>query len=171
MAFTQQNDNGSIDDANAYIDATYFKAYHKDRNNDIGGAGGGDIQKAIVTATDYLDSRFTFVGERARVAQRTAWPRTGAEDVDGHLRSGIPNEVQEACADYALIALDQDLNPTPTRDASGRSVEVRSEKAGPLSRTYQYSKSSTYTLPKYPKADRKLQAAGLVISGRDVRRA
>lgn len=131
-----------------------------------------NIEKAIVVATDYLDHRFRFVGEKSRVDQRTQWPRISAEDANGDLRSGIPSEVKEACAEYAFVALSTGaLNPTPTRDDSGVAVKLKREKVGPIEEETEFVESATYALPKYPVADQRLKASGLVIAGRQLRRA
>lgn len=169
MAFELQTDDGSLT-ANAYVSAAAFKTYHDDRGNDRAGFGDSQIQRAIIRATDYLDQRFRFVGMKERTEQRTQWPRIGAVDRDGRLRSGVPWEVEEACADYALIALRQTLNPTPARDDSGRTVVSRSETVDVISESVTFDGGS-YSLPKYPVADQKLKASGLVVSGVEIRRA
>ena len=169
MAFTLQDDSGSVDNANAYIDADYFKTYHNDRGNSFS-SGTGDIQKAIIKATDYLDHRFRYVGDRVRTAQRTSWPRLGAEDVNGQCRSGIPVEVKEAAAEYAFIALSQALNPAPDRDDTGRLVKSKREHVGPIEEETEYF-SGALSLPEYPVADQRLKASGLVVRGTILRRA
>jgi len=166
MAFSVQTDNGTVAGANAYITAQEFKDYHGDRGNSYSG-GTGDIQKAIVRATDYLDQRFNFVGEMASVDQRTQWPRYDAEDSSENLRVGIPQEVKDACAEYALIALSQELNPTPT---VGSSVKRKREKVGPIEEETEYTGSAT-PLPTYPVADQRLYASGLAMRGKIIRRA
>jgi len=170
MAFTLQNDSGTVDDANAYIDTAFFKDYHKDRNNDFSG-GNGDIQKAIVRATDYLDQRFRFIGERPNVRQRTQWPRIDAEDIDDNLRSGIPFEVKEATAEYALQALTAVLNPEPDRDTTGRSVQSKREKVGPIEEELAFADGAAWEPRIIPAADMKLTMSGLVIEGTMLRRA
>ncbi len=94
MAFTVETGEG-LSTANAYVAVAAFKTYHKYRSNSIGTAGSGDIQDAIVKATDYIDRRFRnrFIGirkERDRStnattpAQRLEWPRSGAYDDSEH---------------------------------------------------------------------------------------
>jgi len=157
VAFLIQNDSGSVSGANAYVTAAEFKAYHADRGADVAGEADADVQIAIIKATDYMDHRFRFRGDRSTVAQRTAWPRTLPEDDDQHARSGIPQEVKEACMDYALIALTSELNPIPTRDAAGAVVQSRSEQVGPVSESTSYVGGATFSEPRYPKADFKLR--------------
>jgi hypothetical protein len=156
--FFVQNDGGTIDNANAYVTVAEFKAYHKARDNDFDG-GGGEIEKAIVTATDYLDDRWEFVGVRLTRDQATEWPRRDAEDSQGYVWTGVPTKVKEACSEYALIALSGDLDPTPERDVSGRTVSSKREKVGPIEESKSFSGSALYSPPEYPVADRKL--AGL----------
>lgn len=170
MTFAVQDDQATVRPATAYIDVAYFKAYHADRGNDLpAGSGNTDIQRAIVRATDYMDSRFVFVGERFTRAQRTQWPRVDAFDRNGDFVTGVPFEVKEACADYALLALQQELNPNYENSTVSGAILSKLEKLGPLEEQTEYQSGSSggavQTLPKYPKADLKLRAAGLVKGG------
>ncbi len=168
MAILVQNDAGSIDGANAYVSVAEFKAYHDGRGNSYGAAADAAIEQAIVRATDYLDTRFRFVGIRCRPEQRTAWPRVAAEDPDRFVRTGIPVEVKEACSEYALLALTQEVNPNPTQDATGRPVQAKSSAVGPISESTTYAAGAVFQLPKYPKADQKIRP--LTEVGWEVRR-
>lgn len=170
MAFTLQNDNGTIADANAYLSVAAFKLYHKDRGTTIED-GAGTIEDAIVKATDYLDSMYRFVGEQQSITQRTQWPRIGAEDRSHNIRGDIPHEIEDACADLAFIALTSTLNPTPIRDDMGQSVTDKFEKVGPLEERTKYEGGAGYHKPHYPIADQRLFAAGLVVTGTELRRA
>jgi hypothetical protein len=171
MAFTVQNDSGIIDGANAYITVAEFKDYHKDRGNDFSAFGSSDIQKAIIRATDHLDTRFRFVGDKQSVNQTTAWPRVDAEDIDEDIRTGIPIEVKEATAEYAFIGLSQALNAAPTREGTGQMVQRKRTKVGPIEKDVEFVSGGVFSLPIYPLADQKLKAAGLVIRGGNVARA
>lgn len=170
MAFVLQNDNGTVADANAYLSVAAFKLYHKDRGTIIED-GTGTIEDAIVEATDYLDSMYRFVGERQSITQRTQWPRIGAEDRNHDIRGDIPHEIEDACADLAFIALTSTLNPTPTRDATGQRVTDKSTKVGPIEKRTKYEGGGVYIKPRYPVADQRLFAAGLVVTGTELRRA
>lgn len=171
MAFLVQDDSGSIANANAYITEAEFMAHHDDRGGDYSAYTSVQIQQAIVQATDYLDVRFRFVGERQAVRQRTAWPRLGAVDANDDTRGGVPHEVKEACADYALIAAAGTINPAPTLDATGRVVQKKREKVGPIEEETEYAGGAAFVMPKYPEADRRLTMSGLVVAGRTIRRA
>jgi hypothetical protein len=167
MAFTPQNDSGTVAGANAYGSLAGFKTYHDDRGNSYAAYTDQELQEAIVSATDYLDGRWDFVGVRLTEDQTTEWPRRDAEDNQGYVRTGIPVDVIEATYEYALIsaaavAAGSSLDPTPDRDSSGSAVVSKMEKVGPIAESKTLASSGTYTPPEYPVADRKL--ARLVVS-------
>ena len=160
-----QDDVGGNDDANGYIDVTFYKRYHQNRGRDVSNQDTNSIKAGIVRATDYLDERWQFVGEKLQLDdQSTEWPRLNAYDIDDNYIDGIPKEVKEATAEYAFLAQSRiELFESPTRDASGRVVQSRSETVGPLSESVQFTPGAAFELPKYPRADRKLVARGLVL--------
>jgi len=171
MAFEVQTQAGTLT-ANAYCSVQFFKDYHSDRGNTIPStAGNKDIERAIVRASDYLDGRFNFIGEKVQTEQRLKWPRLDAEDRFSRVRFGVPHEVQEACADYALISLSSTLNPTPTRDDTGRVVQSKFEKTDVLEERTVYVDGGRFEMPRYPVADNKLKSSGLVVRGVEIRRA
>jgi hypothetical protein len=171
MAFTVQG-SSPVDGANAYVTVAFFDAYHGDRGSDVSALSTTEKEQAIVRATDYLDLRWQFIGERLTLQQTTAWPRRGAEDRDGFFRFDIPIEIQEACAEYALLSANgTDLNPIPDRDTTGQRVQQLSEKVGPISESRLFVAGSVFVLPVYPPADRKLLSSGLVSTSHTVRRA
>lgn len=173
MAFTVQDDNGGVANANAYLTVAEFKTYHDDRAQSYGAVSDPVIEGAIVRATTYLDSRFRFVGDKVQGRdQTTAWPRSSAYDRDNDLVTGIPREVKNATAEYALRALTATggLNPDPQRDATGAAVTMRKDVVGPIEETREYSAGTAFQMPKYPAADQWLRAVGLTRSGGEVRR-
>lgn len=170
MAFSVQDENGSVADANAYIDVTFFTSYHADRAQTYTGDTAA-IQAAIVRATQYLDTRFTFVGYAPSEDQTTQWPRIDARDNNDRYRTGIPREIKNATAEYARIALAATLNPTPTRDEYGAAVKSRSSRAGPVSESVSYVEGAVVKMPKYPIADQWLIASGLVERSGRIHRA
>lgn len=154
-----------VDGANAYGNVTGFRAYHELRARPIPVATYPDaqVETALVLATDYLDTRFDFVGYRDVRGQTTQWPRNSAYDDRGDAVEGIPIQVIEATYEYALRALTATLFADPDRDSSGREVASKSEGVGPLKESVTYANEGrTLTLPEYPAADRKLYAARLV---------
>lgn len=158
-----QDDNGSVEGALSYVDATYFRAYHLDRGNNVSTYTDAQVESALVKATDYMDGRWSFIGQRSLPSQRTQWPRFDASDSDDQVRTGIPIEVKEAQCEYALVALTSRLDPNPTRDASGRGIKSKATTVGPISKEIVYDDSIPFSAPKYPVADQKLRR--LVSSG------
>lgn len=172
MTFTVQNDTGSQAGANAYLSVAEFKAYHDARNNDYSGAAtDAAIEYTIIKATDYIDQRFNFVGKKLLGRdQTTEWPRSSAWDKDRYYITGLPVELKEACAEYALRAISAALNPDPTRDDTGQTIQSKSETVGPLSESFTFTEGAMFRMPKYPAADQKLIKPGLVRWGGDLRR-
>lgn len=179
MTFNLQDDTGSVAGANAYIDVAYFKDYHgtRGRADEYGAATDQQIQAAIVMATGYLDGRFQFVGWRQQLGtQTTQWPRYSAVDNDYVYVTGIPSEVKDATAEYAMRALPglvvtptaNTLNPDPEVSDTGAYVEESIVKVGPIEEAIRYSGGGQYRFPPYPFADMILKKRGLVISGREL---
>jgi hypothetical protein len=163
MSLTAQDSTGRVSGANAYITVAEFKAYHAARSQSYGAATDPDIDAAIVRATDYLDTRFRFVGRKLTGRdQTTEWPRLGAWDRDRYIVNGIPEEVKEACAEYALRALTVTLAPDPTQAASGATVESYTTPVDVISESYTFAAGGAFVMPKYPAADQKLIRTGLV---------
>lgn len=172
MALLVQNDSGTVVGANAYVSVDEFKAYHDARGNDYSAAADDSaIEKAIVRATAYVDTRFTYTGLRMSGRdQDTQWPRTNAFDRDRYSVIGIPPEVKNACCEYALRSLTQDLNPDPTRDDTGALVAAKSETVGPITESTTYVSGAVFALPRYPAADQWLIRSGLVRTAGQVAR-
>ena len=171
MPLVVQNEQGTESSANGYVTVVEFTTYHVDRGREPSDFDNEQIEAAIVKATDYIDGRFNYVGYRlSGREQLTEWPRGNAYDRYNYAVVGIPNEVKEACNEYAWRALTTDLNPDPLRDDSGALVQSRSEKVGPLTETVSFATGASFKLPRYPEADQKLSKAGLIRRGGELRR-
>lgn len=165
MAFTVQDDNGSVSEANAYADLAYVREYHLDRGTDLSATADADLQAAIIKGTQYVDTRYTFLGERRNRDQTTEWPRRDAYDRSGYLINDIPRAVKQATAELANRALTDDLFTDPERDDTGRTVLSKSEGVGPLKEAVEYAAGGAYTFPEFPAVDRLLQSAGIIRTG------
>ena len=168
MAFTVE-DGTSVNGANAYVTADYFKAYHKDRGTTIT-SGGGDIQAAIIRATDFMSARWLFVGVQLNSTQGLHWPARDARYRDGRLIGSdeVPVEVMESCAEYAKRELDSPgaLTTDPTYEDSNAIVVKSRDKVGPIEEEREFgSQGSPQTWRKFPKPDELLRRTGLVITG------
>lgn len=166
MALTLQDDSGTVTNANTYIDVAAFRAYHADRGNDVSAYDDTKVGQALIRARDYLDQRFKYIGFRFRGVnfQSTEWPRYNAYGRDDLLIVGVPREVKDAQAEYALRALTMTLNPDIQRDLSGRQVTSIDKELAGMKQSIAFSGTLPPSLPEYPAADLKLRQAGLVRS-------
>ncbi len=161
MAFSLQTDEGDVADANAYIDVDFYRAYWTDRAVDTADSEDAAVQAAIILATEYLDNRFNFKGDKLSEEQSTEFPRDEF--------TGIPTKLKEVVAEYAKRALVASLAPDPTVDASGARVVSKTEIVGPIEETTRFSESSSIQLFKpYPLADMKLKSF-VAYNGRVIR--
>lgn len=170
MALSVQDDTGLVTGANGYISVDWFKSYHSDRGQTVTALDPA-IEAAIIKATDYVDQRFHFVGRRSNGRQQTTeWPRISAEDRDGYGIDGLPTELKEAVAEYAMRALTIVLNPDVESSTTGAAILSKSETVGPISESTTFASPGQIQLPKYPAADSKLRTAGLLRSTGEIRR-
>lgn len=165
MAFTLQNPDGTIDGANAYVDASTVREYWADRGVDLSAQTDEQLQAAIVKATTYLDARYPWVGVQRRRDQGTQWPRLS---VSSFLR-GLPHALTTATCMVASRALTRDLMPDPTFQASGQELLESTKKVGPIEVTQKFAESRVGSLkeatPQFPEVTLTLQSAGLILSG------
>jgi len=162
MAFLVQVDNGTTVDANAYITTAFADAYHVDRGDeDWAGASTAEKQSAIILATDYLDFRYTYIGERHTQDQTTEWPRANIIDEARRIRdTEIVPKIKEATAILALKVIQGTaLFPDEDFDSTGVVTE-RSEKVDVLAESVKYANSGGSNFgrtPSFPKIDRMLR--------------
>ena len=160
-----QDDSGSVEGADAYIEVTALDTYWASRGVTLAGTTQAK-EAAIVNATDYLDSRYTYKGQRRTTEQRTKWPRLDVTDADGLDVYGIPDTIKDACAELARKALSAEIYPDPTYDASGSRVAARREQVGPISRDITFAAQGAYQGgPIYAKVTAMLRSRGLLIVG------
>jgi hypothetical protein len=110
MAFLVETGAG-LSGANAYLTLDEADAYFDDRFITTWVGSAGQKQAAIIKATDYLDATYRWRGTRLTSTQGLAWPRGGAVDSDGLTLASdaVPEAVKAACAEMALIALNNTL--------------------------------------------------------------
>jgi len=166
MAFIVQTPDAPLSTANGYITAVEFKAYHDDRNN-VYTASDTEIEYAIVRATDYIDTRWTFAGSRKDADQSTECPRSGVYDqTNGLLLNDYPEELKEACAEYAMASIAGTLYATANIDTSGKSVKKIRKKADVLEKETEYFNPSRTAWTAFPVADGKMKRTRLLASTR-----
>lgn len=169
MAFVVETGTG-LSNSNGYVDVTFFKDYHKDRGRDFSAFGTTQIQQAIVVASDFLDTKFTFIGIRRLTTQNMEWPRVDAFYMDGRAALLVPIEVQEATAEIALKQLSGEIAPDPTYDASNRLVTQDRSKVGPIEKETRFVDGGVpIDFRSYPFAEKRLKE--LIINGSFLERA
>lgn len=96
----------------SYIDVAAADLYFDNRLHATAwtGATSDDKERALNMATRELDSRVEWEGLKAETAQALAWPRYGLYDDDGYslATDALPDELVNACCEFALILLGQD---------------------------------------------------------------
>jgi hypothetical protein len=155
-------DGSGLTSGNSYLSISGANDYHAAHGNDgWAAATSGDRAQALVDATEYVDHRWRFVGQRLASGQALSWPRLGAYDADGFLWEDIvPFSIEKATAEYALRAISGELAPDPTGLAGP--VTSRSETIGPHSESVSYSSPVREDVRNFPQADSIVKRSGLV---------
>jgi hypothetical protein len=154
VAFTVEDGTG-VTDANSLCSVSFADAYFAERGV-VAWTGSSTVkEQALVKATDYIETRFAarFKGEVADAEQALSWPRinAGADDI-------VPIAVRKAASEYASRALTAVLAPDPVMDETGRSLQSKTEKVGPILESTVYSESTSVQMFKpYPAADALLR--------------
>lgn len=159
MAFLAEDGTG-LENANSYVDLTFADSYFEDRGNAVWAAASEAQKKvALIKATDYVESRFTFHGEPYSDDQALHFP---TEDYESDDPAVMPVNLLKAVSEYALRALSAELAPDLAVDDTGGRVVEKTEKVGPLEETTKYSEATAIQrFRPYPAADILLR--GLVV--------
>lgn len=147
MAITLTVEDGSgLADANTYISQADADAYFADRDNVVWAAAEADAKAAaLIQATQYLDTRYTFKGQRLTTTQALEWPRQPVPIVSqvgfivdiwssqSDFFAWPVQRIKDACCEAALRALSASLYTD--QDPS----IVLSEKVGEIAVSYSES--------------------------------
>lgn len=164
MAFTVEDGTG-LSDSNAYITTAFSDTYFGDRGNETWVDLDAEIkQYAIIKATDYLDWRWCYKGTIASSTQALQWPRDYVYDSLGSLITGVPTQIEKACAEYAFRIISdsgtatEDLSPDPVYDETGGKVIEFKNKVDVIEEMKKFSDSvNITTIRSYPQADNLLK--------------
>lgn len=154
MAFVAEDGTG-LANANSFVTVAGSNAYFVDRANAIWEATDDDVkQSALVRATDYINNRFRFKGEKFLDAQALEFPRLYI----GVSGAQMPEKLKRATYEYALRAISAALAPDPVADDRGLQVQSKTEKVGPLEESTVYKDGGQVALFRsYPEADMLLR--------------
>ena len=130
MAIVAEDGSG-LADANSYVDWDFIETYADARGwTDWATATDEAKEIAMLSATIYLDTSYSWKGAIVSEAQALAWPRTGVMDREGRTLTGVPARLKEACCELAR------QNITAALVTSRTDGEVQSLTAGSVSITY-----------------------------------
>lgn len=121
-------DGTGLSTSTSYISVAYADTYHSDMGHvSWTSLSTPEKETMLIRASKYIDKRFgrRFRGTRIKKDQTLQWPRVDAYDNDDFTLTGVPKDLKEACAEYALraaiyseLAPDPVL-PVPTQDFGG----------------------------------------------------
>lgn len=165
MAIVTEDGTGKSD-AQSYLSLADADAYFTARSVAAWTGANSAKEAALIAATEYIDIRW---GDLLKGSlefpdtQALLFPRLNVYDNEGRALPGIPQRLERATAEYALISLSQSLMPNPTIESSGKVVIEESDETGPIKETKKYQ-SGYLTKRPHPKAD-ALMACFIVGSG------
>lgn len=160
MAFTVQDDTGTVEDANAYIDVAYFESYCDDRGLDYSAYDSTQKEQAIVRGTAYLDQKFDWSGWKLNgYSQTTEHPRDGVYCY-GDKIEGIAREVKKSTAEYAFRSLSDALAPDQA-DKNGLITKTK-KKVDVIEKEITYQEGSQSGYISYPTADNIINSSCLI---------
>lgn len=173
MSFIVQNDEGTVELANAYVTLAEFDAYIADRGF-ITTATDTEKEQAIVTVTDFIDFNNEFVGLKTNGDdQTTELPRTYCAETSypncccddyypQSVDSGITEYIKKSVYEYTIAVLSG-IDLYNNTESENTNISKLIEKIGPLtSQTEYFGSSSNPSFSILPKAEGFLNKSGLL---------
>lgn len=145
----------SVTDADTYIAS--FKGANA--TWDVATVAAKEI--AARQATQYLDGKYAWKGQKEYATQALDWPRAYAYDETGTEYSGVPVKLEQATAETMFLIV---TGATITETVS-RGTQVKREKVGEIEVEYMDGAAQQ---PEYPEVNRLLSDL-TIAGGRSVR--
>lgn len=167
MATLVVETGSGLSTSNSYLSVADADTYHTNHGNPTAWSALTTTAKEehLILASQYVDVKYAWRGQRASENQAMAWPRLDVEDNDGYVRSSstIPREIKDAVAEAALISVSDTLLPS----VADPGITEKSIKAGPVTKSVKYAGGAS-GLKKYPLVDKLLNTlrVGSGLSGR-----
>ena len=180
-------DGTGLFDANTYVDIASADLYAHDRQYGVFvtwiAADESNKVSALITATKYIDQRWRFAGVIfedgdgvPEDAQALTWPRAAdVLDANGiEVSELVPVQIEEATYEYAARAINSatleaiELQAdVASQDASGRTINRKREKLGPLEEETYFGGSGNARIKwtDYGTADQIVRRSGLLSAG------
>jgi hypothetical protein len=167
-------DGTGLTAANTCISLADATTYHALRGNEIwADASESDQVVALIRATDYVESRWTFTGTPLLTTQALSFPMAAKylNNRGADVSSTVPAEIAEATAEYALSVLGTgaalvDLSPAVDQ-TEPNSISYKREKVGTLEEETRFDTARGVKITlSYPTADKIIQSSGFLAGGR-----
>ena len=162
MAIIIQDEEGTVTDANSYVDVSYADDYFSLR----GSTSWNDLttsqkEVCLIKSFDYLESNYSYKGNRLTKVQNTSFPRKSI-CVDGVLVVGIPQLLKKAQCELSVLASYQDLdNNFNYDDYKGYLASESIELVGAIKESQTYENSSfaitPYTIKYFNSAEKYIK--------------
>lgn len=166
-------DGTGLATANTYISLADASTYHALRGNEVwADASESDQVIALVRATDYVETRWTFTGAPFTTTQALSFPMaaTYLNNRGADVSESVPAEIAEATAEYALSVLGTgeaivDLSPAVDQ-TEPNSVTYKREKVGTLEEETRFDTARGIKITlSYPTADKIIKSSGFLAGG------
>lgn len=141
-------DGTVVADANSLASVVFADAYFLNRGNSAWAAlTEADKEVALIKGTDYFSAVFggKLNGRQITPEQCLPYPRD--------TEIGVPNKVQQAISEYALISTTQELFQVPELSETGNEIEEDFVKIGPIEIKSVLTTSKTKDMGRFPRAD------------------
>lgn len=141
-------DGSGLIDSNSYASVNEFKAYHNSVGNDISALTDDRIEQLLISATEFIDTAYEFLGQRLTIEQALEFPRYGTQffPISGNYFLLIHPRLKKACCSQAYAILS---NP---QFSSDRSVKSERVKVDVIETETEYDNPVT-ELDKYPQTN------------------
>lgn len=148
-------------DANSYVNIVDADLYFTDMGSPAEWTGATVAQKqaALMYATMWLDSTFTWYSTICLYNQRLGWPRFQFIDTEGRFIGGsgvIPKRIKDATCELALEHIKNSINSSDLEGVQSESVGSSSITYSKASKSYSFIKMSLNEYGTPSKANSKI---------------
>lgn len=156
--------------ATTYSSLKKANEYHATRGNPKEWETASDALKleAMLASSEYLDSKYLFVGRPETTTQVRQWPRSSAYDRYSRRIEGVPPQIEDSVAILALEYVNG-KRFFGTIDAGTTTGEVEMERVRvgsiEVSTGFTSGTGGGSTFDRFPAVDALLGAAGLIETG------
>jgi len=164
MSFLPDDGTGKVD-STSYVSLAYANTYADSFFDETSwllwdALADSSKERYLNRATLYINTTYTFVGDRSSSTQSLEWPRDDAFDSEGDAVTGTPSAIKQA----TVLASKRLLNSTELSPDLERGGNIISEKVDVITIVYSQGASS-YT--KFTEIENLLRTSGLIEANRN----